>query len=48
MEKPRRVKPVRAALGPPAPTASLTAHDKQDGYILACQATVRGAVRVDA
>jgi ferredoxin len=27
---------------------ALTAHDKQDGYILACQATVRGAVRVDA
>jgi ferredoxin-NADP reductase/Fe-S-cluster-containing hydrogenase component 2 len=27
---------------------ALTTQDKQDGYILACQATVRGAVRVDA
>jgi hypothetical protein len=44
MEKPRRVKPVRTA----RTYASLTAHDKQDGYFLACQATVRGAVRVDA
>jgi ferredoxin-NADP reductase len=27
---------------------ALTAQDKADGYILACQATVRGTVRVDA
>jgi ferredoxin-NADP reductase/Fe-S-cluster-containing hydrogenase component 2 len=27
---------------------ALTAQDKEDGYILACQATVRGAVRIDA
>src|SRR5262249_27564789 len=27
---------------------ALTAQDRQDGDILACQATVRGAVRVDA
>jgi ferredoxin len=27
---------------------ALTTQDKQDGYVLACQATVRGVVRVDA
>jgi ferredoxin len=43
MSRQARVGDVRMAVDD-----ALAAQDKQDGYILACQATVRGAARVDA